>query len=43
VYYFENGTAKEYPARELAYNVPSVTKYVVDKVADFETELLEDD
>jgi len=41
VYYFENGTANEVPADRLAYEVPGVTKQVVDKVVDWEWELKE--
>jgi len=49
VYYFdfENGTAKstarEVPATELTYNVPGITKEVIDSIVDWETELIGDD
>jgi len=39
VYYFENGTAKEFPARDLTYNVPGVTEQVIHNVVDWEFEL----
>ena len=41
VYFFENGTARDVPANRLAYEVPGVTRQVVDKVADWEAELKE--
>jgi len=43
IYYFENGTAKEFPARELTYDVPGITKQVIDSIVDWETELIGDD
>ena len=39
VYYFENGTAKEFPARDLTYNVPGVTQQVIHSIVDWEFEL----
>jgi len=42
-YYFENGIAKEFPVRELTYNVPGVTKEVIDVIVDWETEPGRDD
>jgi len=49
VYYFdfENGTsmsiAREFPAKELTYNVPGITKEVIDSIVDWETELIGDE
>jgi len=43
VYYFENGTAREVPANRLAYEVPGVTRQVVDKVVKWEWELKENE
>ena len=41
-FYFENGTVSEFPTKELAYNVPTVTKEVIDRIVDWEFELMED-
>ena len=43
VYYFENGTVTEFPARDLTYNVPGVTKEVIDSIVDWEFELKGDE
>jgi len=45
VYYFdfENGTVSEFPVRELTYDVPGITKQVIDSIVDWETELIGDD
>jgi len=41
-YYFENGTVKEIPVKELTYNVPGITKEVIDVIVDWETELMDE-
>ncbi|WP_162000417.1 AAA family ATPase [Sulfolobus sp. E11-6] len=38
-YYFEGGKVKEVDASELNYNVPGITKEILDKVVEFEFEL----
>jgi len=43
VYYFENGTAREVPVRELTYDVPGITKQVIDSIVDWEAELIGDE
>ena len=41
-FYFENRTVSEFPTKELAYRVPTVTKEVIDRVIDWEFELKEE-
>ena len=43
VYYFKNGIATEYPAKELVFNVPGITKQVIDSIVLWETEMIGDD